>query len=114
VAVTERSPGPNPSATGTISTRLGVISDLPPDTKIVILHLDQYVFAALKAGAVGFLLKDMPARRLVEAVRSVVSGGALLSPGITLRMLREFARRPPPDRGQAGVCRAVPLSSGTG
>jgi len=73
------------------------ICDLLPDTKVVILttyDLDQYVFAALQAGAVGFLLKDVPARQLVEAVRSVVSGGALLSPVITLRMIREFARRP--------------------
>lgn len=77
------------------------ISDLLPETKVVILttyDLDQYVFAALQAGAVGFLLKDVPARQLVEAVRAVVSGGALLSPQITLRMIREFARRPSRQR----------------
>lgn len=77
------------------------ISDLLPETKVVILttyDLDQYVFAALQAGAIGFLLKDVPARQLVEAVRAVVSGGALLSPQITLRMIREFARRPSRQR----------------
>jgi DNA-binding NarL/FixJ family response regulator len=77
------------------------ICDLVPDTKVVILttyDLDQYVFAALRAGAIGFLLKDVPARQLVDAIRSVVAGGALLSPGITLRMIRQFASRPSPQR----------------
>jgi DNA-binding NarL/FixJ family response regulator len=77
------------------------ICDLVPDTKVVILttyDLDQYVFAALRAGAIGFLLKDVPARQLVDAIRSVVAGGALLSPAITLRMIRQFATRPSPQR----------------
>jgi DNA-binding NarL/FixJ family response regulator len=58
--------------------------------------LDEYVYDALRAGASGFLLKDAPATQLVDAIRVVAAGDALLSPGITRRMIAEFARRPQP------------------
>src|SRR3954452_8927677 len=64
--------------------------------------LDQYVYDALSAGASGFLLKDATAERLFEAVRVIAAGEALLAPGITRRLISEFARLRPtgaaPDR----------------
>jgi DNA-binding NarL/FixJ family response regulator len=54
--------------------------------------LDDYVYEALRAGASGFLLKDASAGELAEAVRVVASGDALLSPGVTRRLIAEFAR----------------------
>ena len=58
--------------------------------------LDDYVYEALRAGASGFLLKDASARELAEAVRVVASGDALLAPGVTRRLIAEFARLGPP------------------
>ena len=57
--------------------------------------LDEYVFDALRAGASGFLLKDVTAERLFEAVRVVASGDALLAPAVTRRLIAEFARLRP-------------------
>jgi DNA-binding NarL/FixJ family response regulator len=57
--------------------------------------LDEYVYEALRAGASGFLLKDTPPEHLVEAIRIVAGGDALLSPSITRRVISEFVRRPP-------------------
>jgi DNA-binding NarL/FixJ family response regulator len=54
--------------------------------------LDEYVFDALRAGASGFLLKDVTAERLFDAVRVVASGEALLAPTVTRRLISEFAR----------------------
>jgi DNA-binding NarL/FixJ family response regulator len=65
----------------------------PP--KVLVLttfDLDDYVYEALRAGASGFLLKDASAHQLAEAVRVVARGDALLAPGITKRLIREFAR----------------------
>jgi DNA-binding NarL/FixJ family response regulator len=56
--------------------------------------LDEYVFEALRAGASGFLLKDLPREDLVAAVRVVARGDALLAPQVTRRLIEEFARRP--------------------
>ena len=61
--------------------------------------LDEYVFDALRAGASGFLLKDVTAERLFEGVRVVSSGEALLAPGVTKRLISEFARLRPADPG---------------
>jgi DNA-binding NarL/FixJ family response regulator len=57
--------------------------------------LDEYVYEALRAGASGFLLKDTPPEQLVEAIRVVAGGDALLAPQITRRVIAEFVRRPP-------------------
>ena len=54
--------------------------------------LDEYVFEALRAGASGFLLKDTPPEELVEAIRTVAAGDALLSPDVTCRVVSEFTR----------------------
>jgi DNA-binding NarL/FixJ family response regulator len=56
--------------------------------------LDEYVYAALRAGASGFLLKDTPPDYLLTAVRVIAAGDALLGPGITRRLIKEFADRP--------------------
>jgi DNA-binding NarL/FixJ family response regulator len=57
--------------------------------------LDEYVYEALGAGASGFLLKDVPAERLFEAVRVVAAGEAMLAPNVTRRLISEFARLRP-------------------
>ena len=56
--------------------------------------LDEYVYEALRAGASGFVLKDDPPEQLIAAIRTVAAGDALLSPTITKRVIREFARMP--------------------
>jgi DNA-binding NarL/FixJ family response regulator len=58
--------------------------------------MDEYVYAALEAGASGFLLKDVPPEQLVAGIRAVASGDALLAPSITRRLIEEFVRRPTP------------------
>ncbi len=57
---------------------------------------DQYVYEAMKAGASGFLLKDVPREQLVAGVRIVAGGESLLAPTITRRLIEQFVRRPPP------------------
>jgi DNA-binding NarL/FixJ family response regulator len=59
--------------------------------------LDDYVYAALRAGASGFLLKDATAAELVQAVRVVAAGDALLAPSVTRRLIADFARQPRTD-----------------
>jgi DNA-binding NarL/FixJ family response regulator len=71
------------------------ISALAEPPKVLVLttfDLDDYVYEALRAGASGFLLKDASAHELAEAVRLVAAGDALLAPGITRRLIAEFAR----------------------
>jgi DNA-binding NarL/FixJ family response regulator len=66
-------------------------------SRVVILttfERDDYVFEALHAGASGFLLKNAPPERLVDAVRVVAAGDALLAPSVTRRIIEQFARRP--------------------
>ena len=58
--------------------------------------LDEYVFAALRAGASGFLLKDTPPADLLAGIRVVAAGDALLAPRVTRRLIAEFTRRPEP------------------
>ena len=60
--------------------------------------LEDYVYAALRAGASGFLLKDAPADQLVEAIEAVARGDALLAPQVTRLLIEEVARRPNVDR----------------
>jgi DNA-binding NarL/FixJ family response regulator len=63
--------------------------------------LDEYVYDALRAGASGFLLKDVTAERLFDAVRVVAAGEALLAPTVTRRLIGEFARQKPRPRPPA-------------
>jgi DNA-binding NarL/FixJ family response regulator len=77
--------------------RLGRMTPEPPRVlMLTTFDLDQYVYDALRAGASGFLLKDAPAVQLVDAIRVVAAGDALLAPAVTRRMIAEFARRPQP------------------
>ena len=69
--------------------------------------LDEYVYAALRAGASGFLLKDTPPADLLAAIRIVAAGDALLAPAVTRRLIAEFARRPEPGRAPAGTLDGV-------
>ena len=75
-----------------------------PQTKVVILTTfdqDEHVAAALRAGVSGFLLKVSPPEQLVAAVRTVASGGGLLDPAVTLRVIESFAGVPVTPREQA-------------
>ncbi|MER5323677.1 response regulator transcription factor [Streptosporangium roseum] len=69
---------------------------MPPGPRIIILttfELDEYVFEALRNGASGFLVKDTEPAELIQAVRVVADGDALLSPGVTRRLIAEYASR---------------------
>ena len=69
-----------------------------PRQKVLILTtfgLDDYIIAALRAGASGFLLKDAPTAKVVEAVRAVAAGDAVLSPAVTRQLLDQVGRRLP-------------------
>jgi DNA-binding NarL/FixJ family response regulator len=71
------------------------ITAIPGAPRVLVLttfDLDDYVYQALRWGASGFLLKDASARELADAVRVVAAGDALLSPGVTRRLIAEFAR----------------------
>jgi DNA-binding NarL/FixJ family response regulator len=80
------------------TARLAEAGIEPPPRVLVLttFDLDEYVFGALRAGAAGFLLKDASRERLVEAIRVVHGGDALLSPSITRRLVEDFAARTDP------------------
>jgi len=85
-----------PNLDGIDATRQITAEPDPP--RIIILttfELDEYVFQALRAGASGFLLKRTEPERLVDAIRIVADGEALLSPSVTRRLIDEFSKRPP-------------------
>ncbi|MBI4934333.1 MAG: response regulator transcription factor [Actinobacteria bacterium] len=87
-----------PGLDGIEATRI-ITSEPDSPTRVLLLTtfgLDEYVFAAMRAGASGYLLKDTPAKDLVAAVRVIAQGEALLSPAITKRLIEEFARQPEP------------------
>ena len=70
----------------------------PPAPAVIMLttfDMDEYVYAALRAGASGFLLKDVPPEQLVDGIRAVLAGESLLSPSITRRMIEVYLERPP-------------------
>lgn len=75
------------------------IASTPIDTRVLALttfDLDEYVFEVVRAGASGFLLKDVAPDDLVHAVRVVARGEAMLAPAVTARLLRRFAKAPTP------------------
>jgi DNA-binding NarL/FixJ family response regulator len=85
-----------PGRDGLEATR-EILSEMP-ETHVLILttfDLNEYVYEAMKAGASGFLLKDVPRSQLIEGVRTVADGDALLAPAITRRLIEQFVRRPP-------------------
>jgi DNA-binding NarL/FixJ family response regulator len=88
-----------PELDGIEATRRLLSADGAGETKVVMLttfDMDEYVYDALRAGASGFLLKDVPPEHLVEGIRSVANGDALLAPSITRRLIEEFVRSNPP------------------
>jgi DNA-binding NarL/FixJ family response regulator len=85
-----------PVMDGIEATRLITATPVPP--RVIMLttfDLDEHVYDALQAGASGFLLKDVSAERLFDAVRVVAAGEALIAPAITRRLIAEFARSRP-------------------
>jgi DNA-binding NarL/FixJ family response regulator len=74
--------------TGTAEARPGVLM-------LTTFDMDEYIYAALRAGASGFLLKDAPPEQLIEAIRVVARGEALLAPSVTRRVIEEFSRHTP-------------------
>jgi DNA-binding NarL/FixJ family response regulator len=82
-----------PGTDGIAATaQLTALGDTPKVLILTTFDLDEYVFDALRAGASGFLLKDVTAERLFEAVRVVAAGEALLAPAVTRRLIGEFTR----------------------
>src|SRR2546421_4359573 len=85
-----------PEVDGIEATRRLLAQD--GQAKVVMLttfDMDEYVYEALRAGASGFLLKDVPPEQLIVGIRAVASGEALLAPAVTKRVIEEFVRRPP-------------------
>ncbi|GAA0926471.1 response regulator [Virgisporangium aurantiacum] len=98
-----------PGIDGLEATRRIVANPALAETRVIVLttfERDEYVFDALRLGASGFLLKDTPPARLIEAMQTVVDGGALLAPSVTRTLIREFAGQqhrvvtPHPNLGQ--------------
>ena len=85
-----------PKLDGIAATRrlLDGVGAVPRVLMLTTFDLDEYVYESLKAGASGFLLKNAPAEQLVEAVRVVAAGDALLAPSVTRRVIEEFVRQP--------------------
>jgi DNA-binding NarL/FixJ family response regulator len=87
-----------PELDGLEATRRILAAD--KDARILVLttfDLDEYVYEALRAGASGFVLKDDPPEQLIDAIRTVAAGDALLSPTITKRVIKQFTRIPRPE-----------------
>ena len=88
-----------PGLDGIAATRLIMADPELRDCRVIILttfETDEYVFAALEAGASGFLTKEIEPEGLRHAVRVVAAGEALLSPSVTRRVIKQFAHRPAP------------------
>jgi DNA-binding NarL/FixJ family response regulator len=94
-----------PVLDGIEATRAITMADSGGDTRVLMLttfDLDEYAFNALRAGASGFLLKDVPPAELVAAIRTVAGGDAVVSPRITRRLLEEYAHTLPDLSAAAG------------
>ena len=92
-----------PEVDGIEATRRILADERLDRTRVLMLttfDVDQYVYDALRAGASGFLLKDTTPQQLLDAIRIVAGGDALIAPAITRRLIEEFAARP--DPGQDG------------
>jgi len=106
-----------PGTDGLAATRQIAADERLAGVRVVILttfELDEYVFEAIRSGAAGFLVKDTDPDEFVQAVRVVADGGALLSPGVTRRLIGEFASRakPPQPAGVLGELNAGPRPGG--
>jgi DNA-binding NarL/FixJ family response regulator len=86
-----------PVMDGLAATAKIALLDLDPPPRVLVLttfDLDEYVYSALRAGASGFLLKDTPPVDLLNGIRVVAAGEALLAPSVTRHLIEEFVRRP--------------------
>jgi DNA-binding NarL/FixJ family response regulator len=100
-----------PELDGIEATRRILAQDGETKTSVLILttfDLDEYVYDALRAGASGFLLKDVPAHQLAAGIRTVGEGDALLSPSITRRLIEEFAASRTPAETAPGLEELTP------
>jgi DNA-binding NarL/FixJ family response regulator len=92
-----------PVQDGIAATRQIAAEGLARVLVLTTFHLDEYVISALRAGASGFLLKDVEAAKLTEAIRVIAAGNAIVDPAVTRRLLDHFARQPPaPQPGAPG------------
>jgi DNA-binding NarL/FixJ family response regulator len=88
-----------PVRSGVEATAL--ITAARPETRVIVLttfDYDDYVFEAIKAGAMGYLLKDVPARELIDVVRRVHAGESFIQPNVASKLLLEFGRRQRPPQ----------------
>jgi DNA-binding NarL/FixJ family response regulator len=95
-----------PELDGIEATRRVVALPADPPVRVLMLttfDLNEYVYEALRAGASGFLLKDVPPEQLAAGIRIVAAGDALLAPSITKRLIQEFAAAPPAAPPPAGL-----------
>jgi len=95
-----------PVLDGLEATRLICTDRTLERTRVLVLttfDLDEYVYEALRSGASGFLLKDTPRRELLHAIEVIAAGDALISPGITRRLITEFAARRDPRTPPAAL-----------
>src|SRR5690606_28901391 len=81
--------------------RLSASAHVPKVLVLTTFDLDEYIVEALRSGASGFLLKDVPPDELVQAIRVVAAGEAIVAPSVTRRLLDRFAARLPPASEQA-------------
>ena len=100
-----------PELDGIAATRRITADDFGHDARVLILttfDLDEYVYDALAAGASGFLLKDVPREQLVEGIRVVAAGEALLAPSVTRRLIEDFSRARPTRAAPPGLDELTP------
>ena len=99
-----------PRVDGIEATRRIASDPETTDVRVLVLttfDVDEHVYAALAAGASGFLLKDATPEEILHAVRVLASGEALLAPSVTSRLVREFASRPAAGRARADLLSAL-------
>jgi DNA-binding NarL/FixJ family response regulator len=100
-----------PVLDGLEATRVICADPTLAGTRVLVLttfDLDEYVYGALRAGASGFLLKDAGPSELLQAIRVVAAGEALLAPSVTTRLIAEFASRPDPRQPPAEIAELTP------
>jgi DNA-binding NarL/FixJ family response regulator len=97
-----------PGVDGVEATRRIADAGGPRVLVLTTFDLDEYVYEALRAGASGFLLKDVPEEQLVAAIRVVAAGGSLFAPTVTRRLIEEFARRARTPEPPAALAELTP------
>jgi DNA-binding NarL/FixJ family response regulator len=100
-----------PEMDGIEATRRIIAADDDSQLRVLMLttfDLDEYVYDALRAGASGFLLKDVPADQLVQGIRLVAAGEALLAPSVTRRLIEEFSKGPRARHEPAALAELTP------